>query len=96
MRTVLIVLLFLTQIADLWTTSLVGVSREGNVLMSALWVARGYPVLIALKLGISSGLTVLYWLIIKYTPQYEKPYRAGLAASILAMIGVVVLNIIVL
>ena len=92
----LITLLFLTQIADLWTTSLVGVEREGNVLMAELWSMTGYPALVVLKLGTAIVLTALYRLVLRHIPQYEIFYKVGLAAGVVAMIGVVTMNIIVL
>jgi len=92
----LITLLFLTQIADLWTTSLVGVEREGNVLMAGLWSMAGYPALVVLKLGTAIVLTALYRLVLRHIPQYEIFYKVGLAAGVVAMIGVVTMNIIVL
>ena len=89
-------LILTLQFVDIYTTSLVDVGREANPFMAGIWSASNFWFVACVKLVFVCGLVGVHALLVKYLSDFEVPFVAGLAASMIAMLVIVSLNFVVL
>jgi len=92
-RTVLWLPTLLLQALDIYTTSSVSVEWESNPLMASVWRANGFLVVVLIKALAVIGLGAFHALLVKYLPDFEKPFLVGLVASVFAMSLIVRFNL---